>query len=158
MPFQGINYSFISPSCVPWSEDIPLSNSCYNVSLTSVIQWWGWLPRWTLKLWTSLALFFMLLMFALSFWDRICPCLISVALVKCPDKSNLKGEEVSLAYNFMLQSIILGNSRQGIEAAHHIHSQDQGEWIHACWLMFKPLLTLAREWLLPIVSMSSHLN
>lgn len=121
-------------------------------SVTSGIKWGSQLSRLhALKLWESpVSLFFsFVILVCSSLWDTVCPCFISVAVGKCPDKSSLKEEKVSWAYSSMLQCPSLGNSRQETEAVHHIHSQEKGEMNHSCWLMFRPLSTLARDWCHP---------
>jgi hypothetical protein len=56
----------------------------------------------------------------------MCPSLISVAVTKYPDETNLVEERLLLAQNSGLQSIIAAKSRyQETEASSHIISTDE---------------------------------
>lgn len=75
---------------------------------------------------------------------------ISAAVMKCPDESNIK---VYSAFDLRLQSITVGQSRQGLEASGHIHSQWQIGCIQAqIWLIsaFRHTRTQSRQWCHPL--------
>ena len=69
----------------------------------------------------------------------VCMCVFvlaasPIAMLKHPHKSILKGKGTYLAYSSMLQSLIVGKSRQELEPVGLIHNWEQNEnqCTHAC--------------------------
>lgn len=55
-----------------------------------------------------------------SYVDNDCPCFISITVMKCPNKRQLRGENSHLSYNSRFQIIMVGKSRQDIPTASYV--------------------------------------